>query len=29
MYGEKLERWRTGAGYAVACAVKLGAATRS
>ena len=29
MYGEKLSRWRVADGYEVACAVKLGAATRS
>jgi SAM-dependent methyltransferase len=29
LYDEKLSRWRTGDGYEVACAAKLGAATRS
>ena len=29
VYEDKLERWRAGEGYEVACAVKLGAATRS
>jgi SAM-dependent methyltransferase len=29
MYGERLERWRVAGGWDVACAVKLGAATRS
>jgi SAM-dependent methyltransferase len=29
VYGAKLDRWRDGTAYEVACAVKLGAATRS
>ena len=29
MYGERLERWRVDGGWDVACAVKLGAATRT
>ena len=29
MYGERLSRWRVDGGWDVACAVKLGAATRS
>jgi SAM-dependent methyltransferase len=29
MYGERLERWRVSDGWEVACAVKLGAATRT
>jgi SAM-dependent methyltransferase len=29
MYGERLERWRVDDGWDVACAVKLGAATRT
>ena len=29
LYGEKLERWRSDGGWELACAVKLGAATRS
>jgi ubiquinone/menaquinone biosynthesis C-methylase UbiE len=29
LYESKLERWRDGDGYEIACAVKLGAATRS
>jgi SAM-dependent methyltransferase len=29
MYGDKLSRWRVDGGWDVACAVKLGAATRS
>ena len=29
MYGERLERWRVSGGWEVACAVKLGAATRT
>jgi hypothetical protein len=29
LYGEELERWRVDGGWDVACAVKLGAATRS
>jgi SAM-dependent methyltransferase len=29
VYGEKLARWRNGTVYEIACAIKLGAATRS
>ena len=29
MYGERLERWRVDGGWDLACAVKVGAATRS
>jgi SAM-dependent methyltransferase len=29
MYGERLERWRVPGGWDIACAVKLGAATRT
>jgi SAM-dependent methyltransferase len=29
MYGERLERWRVAGGWDLACAVKLGAATRT
>ena len=29
LYGERLERWRVDGGWDVACAVKLGAATRT